>query len=202
VKKISIIPFKNHFYSFVQNSGQQDSIMRKLRTTELERMSIEAFKVVPKDSVVVVLDNIRSGLNVGSVFRTCDAFAISHLYLCGITANPPHREILKSAIGATESVSWSSDQSVLSCILKLKEEGYKVWAVEQTSESIRLDDFTLNEKEKIALVFGNEVEGVSDELLPLLDGAIEIPQWGTKHSLNISVCAGIVLWHLVDKKRD
>jgi len=168
--------------------------MRKLKIEELNRISVQEFRAMQKLPVVVVLDNIRSGLNVGSVFRTADAFGIEHIYLCGITATPPHREILKSAIGATESVTWSHHPSIKECLKDLKIRGWRITGIEHTSESQSLLDFLPEESERVALVFGNEVEGLSNESLTVLDECYEIPQIGTKHSLNISVCAGIVLW--------
>ncbi len=169
--------------------------MRKLRTEELNRISVDEFRSMAKSPVAVVLDNVRSGLNVGSVFRTADAFAIAHVYLCGITVHPPHREILKSAIGATESVSWSAHPTTVECLQELKKNGYLLVGVEQTSTSIRLSEFRPPSGQPFALIFGNEVEGIDDAVLPMLDLCVEIPQSGTKHSLNISVCAGIVLWY-------
>ena len=168
--------------------------MRKLKIEELNRISVSEFHTMQKLPIVVVLDNIRSGLNVGSVFRTADAFGIKHIYLCGITATPPHREILKSAIGATESVSWSYQSSIVDCLRALKEEGYLITGIEHTSDSLSIFDFKPDKASPRALVFGNEVEGLSNESLNLLDDCYEIPQIGTKHSLNVSVCAGIVLW--------
>ncbi|MBK8505141.1 MAG: RNA methyltransferase [Saprospiraceae bacterium] len=173
--------------------------MRKLKTSELERISIEEFRSMPKLPLVVVLDNLRSGLNVGSIFRTADAFGIAHIYLCGITVAPPHREILKSAIGATESVVWSTFASTAVCLNHLKSDGWRIVGVEQTSKSKSLTNFRPGKEEKLALVFGNEVEGLSEEILPVTDECIEVPQIGTKHSLNVSVCAGIVLWHCFEK---
>lgn len=171
--------------------------MRKLKTEELDRISVAEFKELRKVPLVVVMDNIRSGLNVGSIFRTCDAFAIEHIHLCGITAKPPHREILKSALGATESVNWTYHETVNGCVSSLKEEGYRISGIEQTSRSIPLQQVPGLPASKWALVFGNEVEGLSEEVLPLLDEAIEIPQLGTKHSINVAVCAGVVIWHLL-----
>lgn len=173
--------------------------MRKLKTEELNRISIEEFRDMPKLPVVVVLDNIRSGMNVGSVFRTADAFGISHIHLCGITARPPHREILKSAIGATESVSWSYHDSIADCLDELKSKGLLIVGIEQTSASRKFNTFRPVESKAFALVFGNEVEGLSDATLTFLDECYEVPQIGTKHSLNISVCAGIVLWYCFEK---
>jgi 23S rRNA (guanosine2251-2'-O)-methyltransferase len=167
--------------------------LRKLKLEELGRLSIDDYKVQPKKSIVVVLDSIRSALNVGSIFRTCDAFAIEKIYLCGLTAVPPHKEITKSAIGATESVDWEYVESIQHCIATLKSEKLLVLGIEQTDNSIELQDFDIQSDQKYALVFGNEVEGIDDEILPLLDHAIEIVQYGTKHSLNVSVCAGVVL---------
>lgn len=171
--------------------------MKKLTTDELHRVSTEQFKEQHKNPVTVVLDNIRSMYNVGSVFRTCDAFNAEKLYLCGITACPPHKEINKTALGATESVAWEHIEDAATLLQQLKRSGYKILAVEQVDESQRLQKFDFSVAGKIALVLGNEVFGVDDRLLPLCDGAIEIPQFGTKHSLNVSVAAGIVLWEAV-----
>jgi 23S rRNA (guanosine2251-2'-O)-methyltransferase len=170
--------------------------LKKLKLQELQRLSVDAFRTVEKTPLVVVLDNIRSGLNVGSAFRTADAFALEHVYLCGITAQPPHREILKTAIGATDSMEWSYFSQTAEAVQQLKKEGWSVWAVEQTTSSTPLQDFQWGSKEKVALVFGNEVKGVSNEILPMVEGSIEVPQFGTKHSLNISVCVGVVVWEL------
>ena len=164
---------------------------------ELGRKSIEEFKRAKKNPVIAVLDNIRSMHNVGSVFRTADAFLIEAIFLCGYTPQPPHRDINKTALGATESVDWMYFATTAEAVAALKEKGYKVFAVEQTEGSISLEKFAAGEGEKIAVVFGNEVEGVNDEVLTLVDGSIEIPQLGMKHSLNISVAAGIVLWEIV-----
>ena len=173
--------------------------MRKLSMDELSRIGIDDFKNSAKTPILVVLDNIRSQNNIGSVFRTADAFRIEAIYLCGITATPPHREIHKTALGATDSVDWKYFQSTSEAINDLKNSGYAVYAVEQIEGSIKLNDINLNEDEQIALVFGNEINGVSDEILPLCDKAIEIPQIGTKHSLNMAVSAGIVLWEFFKK---
>lgn len=170
--------------------------MKKLSLDQLNRISTEAFKAQPKTPIVLVLDDIRSGMNVGSAFRTADAFALQGIYLCGYTAQPPHREILKTALGATESVDWQYFDDVGKAVANLKSAGFSVWAVEQTDRSILLPDFEWNASKPIALVFGNEVDGVSEEALALVNGAIEVPQFGTKHSLNISVCLGIVVWDL------
>lgn len=169
--------------------------MRKLKLEELGRLSVEEYHKISKTPVVVVLDNIRSAMNVGSVFRTADAFAIEKIVICGISATPPNREITKTAIGATESVSWEYIEDISEAIASLKSKGYTIAGIEQTDNSIKLGS-VLPDAEKIAVVLGNEVDGISDEILYLLDYCIEIPQYGTKHSLNVSVCAGIVLWEL------
>ena len=170
--------------------------MRKLSMDELNRMSVEEFKLSQKKKIIVVLDNIRSMHNVGSVFRTSDAFLIEAICICGFTAQPPHRDINKTALGATETVNWIYYENTVDAIAELKQNNYTIYAVEQTEGSISLEIFEATEK-PIAVVFGNEVEGVSDDVLQLVDGCIEIPQLGMKHSLNISVAAGIVLWKLV-----
>lgn len=174
--------------------------MRKLKLEELGRQSIDAFKASDKIPIIAVLDNIRSALNVGSVFRTADAFAIEGIVICGISATPPNREITKTAIGATESVQWSYQKDIKEAITSLKFEGYTIVGIEQTNHSILLDDFKPN-SQKLAVIFGNEVDGISDSIMEDLDIALEIPQYGTKHSLNVSVCAGIVLWELSRKFR-
>ena len=168
---------------------------RKLKLEELNRVSIADFKKQKKDPVIVLLDNVRSLHNVGSVFRTCDAMAVEKLYLCGITAKPPHREIQKTAIGATESVNWEYMEDAIRVIHRYKKEGYTIITVEQTSNSIALGNYNLK-NEKVLLVFGNEVDGVQQKIIDLSDFSLEIPQWGTKHSFNITVSAGIVLWDL------
>lgn len=173
--------------------------MRKLKLEELGRVSAEEFKSTEKNPVVVVLDNIRSMNNVGSAFRTCDAFAAEQLFLCGVTAQPPHREINKTAIGAQDTVDWKYVDKTEDAVQELKNQGYKIYGVEQTDKSVLLNQMTYPENEKVAFVFGNEVFGLSDEVLPLLDACIEIPQFGTKHSLNISVTVGILLWDYVSK---
>ena len=173
--------------------------MRKLKLEELGRVSIEEFKVQKKTPLVIVLDNVRSALNVGSVFRTADSFAVEKIYLCGITATPPHKEISKSAIGATDSVNWEHVKDISDAINNLKSNGYKILGVEQTSQTTLLQDVIIDSNQKIAIVMGNEVMGISDAILPLLDEVIEIPQFGTKHSLNVSVCTGIVVWEVFRK---
>jgi 23S rRNA (guanosine2251-2'-O)-methyltransferase len=171
--------------------------MRKLEMDELNRKSVNEFRESEKTPVVVVLDNIRSMHNVGSVFRTADAFLVRAIYLCGYTPQPPHRDIHKTALGATETVEWKYFAGATEAVVALKGAGYRVFAVEQTEGSVALQEFTGLRQEPLAVVFGNEVSGVGEEALALCDGAIEIPQWGMKHSLNISIAAGIVLWELV-----
>jgi 23S rRNA (guanosine2251-2'-O)-methyltransferase len=173
--------------------------MLKKQMDELERLTKEAFQDAKKSPIVVILDNVRSMHNVGSVFRTCDAFLVEKLYLCGFTPCPPHREIQKTALGATDTVAWESITSAKEIVSTLSAEGYIIFAVEQTHNSIALDQFTLTQKSKIALVFGNEAEGVNEEVIDHCNGAIEIPQFGSKHSFNISVSAGIVLWDIYNK---
>ncbi|MCK0202862.1 RNA methyltransferase [Ornithobacterium rhinotracheale] len=168
--------------------------MRKLRVDELNRLSVEDFENAPKIPLVVVLDNIRSMHNVGAVFRTGDAFVIEKLVLCGITATPPNKEIRKTAIGATESVTWEYEKETIDAVQKLKDEGYKIVCVEQVESSTDFTDFVPEKGEKYALVLGNEVSGVQQSVVDLSDICLEIPQSGTKHSLNVSVCAGIVMW--------
>ena len=168
--------------------------MRKLKLEELGRIQVEDYKTLPKTPVHIVLDNIRSALNVGSAFRTADAFLIEKIHLCGITARPPHREITKTAIGATRSVDWAYVESTRSCLEELKSKRSKLIGVEQTDQSIMLQDYDWNPIQSSVLIFGNEVNGLSEDILDLLDDCIEIPQYGTKHSLNVSVSLGIVLW--------
>ncbi|MAX68106.1 MAG: RNA methyltransferase [Flavobacteriales bacterium] len=172
--------------------------MRKLKNIELGRISVENFKKSKKSPIVIVLDNVRSALNVGSSFRTADAFRIEKIYLCGITATPPNKEIRKSALGATESVKWEKVEDTESIIKKLKSEGFHTCAIEQTENSTMLNNFIPPEKQ-IAVVFGHEVNGVQQSVIDLCDQSIEIPQIGTKHSLNISVSVGVVIWDLYKK---
>jgi tRNA G18 (ribose-2'-O)-methylase SpoU len=168
---------------------------------ELDRVSEEEFKQQEKFPVIVILDSIRSLNNIGSFFRTADAFNVEKIYLCGITATPPHRDIQKTALGATESVDWWYVQNTLDAVIDLKGKGYKVYAVEQAQGSISLEKFSSMNNAPVALVFGNEVEGVATEVIATCDGCIEIPQEGMKHSFNISVAAGIVLWEMVRTKQ-
>ena len=173
--------------------------MRKLRTNELGRISAEEYKETTKTPIVVVLDNIRSCNNIGSVFRTSDALLIEAVHLCGITATPPNKEIHKTALDAEKSVPWEYFEKTEDSITGLKTKGYRIFAIEQVEKSIMLPDFDVEEGAKLALVFGNEVKGVQQKVVNLCDGAIEIPQFGMKHSFNISVSAGIVLWDLFKK---
>jgi tRNA G18 (ribose-2'-O)-methylase SpoU len=173
--------------------------MRKLENSELERKSIEDFKKSDKTPLILVLDDIRSLHNIGSVFRTSDAFLVEKIILCGITATPPNKEIHKTALGATETVTWEHHENVLEVIENLKKENVLTLAIEQVESAIFLQDFQVEKNQKYALVFGNEVYGVSQEAVAICDGCIEIPQLGTKHSLNIAVSAGIVVWDLFQK---
>jgi len=175
--------------------------MAKLTLKDLNRVSIDEFKVQGKLPVVVVLDNVRSMHNVGSVFRTGDGFAVEKVYLCGITAQPPHREIEKTALGATQSVDWHHRKSTVDAVLELRELGYQIIAIEQAENSIMLNFFQPDPRHKYALIFGNEVNGVSDEVMEMIDTCIEIPQFGTKHSFNIVISAGIVLWDFFAKMK-
>lgn len=173
--------------------------MRKLKLDELNRVNLEEFKAQEKLPVVVVLDNVRSMHNVGSVFRTADGFAVEKIVLCGITAQPPHREIEKTALGATQSVAWSHFEDTLQAVAALRNEGYQIIAIEQASQSELLHTFNPDATQKYALIFGNEVNGVSNEVMEVIDTCIEIPQFGTKHSFNIVISAGIVLWDFFAK---
>jgi tRNA G18 (ribose-2'-O)-methylase SpoU len=173
--------------------------MRKLRNEELNRLSIEDFREKEKHQIVLILDNVRSRNNVGSAFRTGDAFLIKEILLCGITAKPPHREIHKTALGATDSVSWSYYESTIQAVQKMKEEGFTIIAVEQADEKIMLQNYKPEPDEKLAFVFGNEIRGVAADVVQLSDIVLELPQYGTKHSLNISVSIGIVLWDVINK---
>lgn len=173
--------------------------MRKLSMDELGRKSVEEFHQSDKMPVAVVLENIRSAYNVGSIFRTADAFLLEGIYICGYTAHPPHKEIKKTALGADETVQWKYCKNITEAVEELRAEGYKIYAVEQAQDSLPLHQFCRND-EKIAVIFGNEVSGVEQATIALCDGVIEIPQMGMKHSLNVSVAAGVVLWELVRKR--
>lgn len=175
--------------------------MKKLKLDELNRVGVDEFKEQEKLPVIVVLDNVRSMHNIGSVFRTADGFAIEKLYLCGITAQPPHREIEKTALGATQSVEWTHFDTTLDAVASLRADGYNIIAIEQAAGSIMLNTYKPLPSEKYALIFGNEVNGVSDDVMAKIDECIEIPQFGTKHSFNIVISAGIVLWDFFAKLR-
>jgi len=173
--------------------------MRKLKLDELNRVSVEEFKGQTKLPVAIVLDSVRSMHNVGSIFRTSDGFAVEQIYLCGITSQPPHREIEKTALGATQSVSWTYHADAVEAVDALRQQGYVIVAIEQAQSSVMLNEFKPQADQKYALIFGNEVNGVSDEVMAKIDTCIEIPQFGTKHSFNIVVSAGIVLWDFFAK---
>lgn len=175
--------------------------MRKIQNEDLGRLTVDDFKSAQKRPIIIVLDDVRSLNNIGSVFRTADAFRCTAIYLCGITATPPHREIHKTALGAEDSVEWKYEKDIVSAITQLKNEDYKIVGIEQAEGGIMLDAFDVQEDQKYAFIFGHEIHGVSDQALALCDAAIEIPQDGTKHSLNISVCAGIVMWDYVLKTK-
>ncbi len=173
--------------------------MRKLKNAELNRISVDEFKKVEKTPLIVVLDNIRSLNNIGSVFRTSDAFLVEEIILCGITAKPPHKDIHKTALGATESVNWKYIKETSDAIHELKADGYIILSIEQAENAVMLQDFQCEKDKKYAIVFGNEVKGVQQEVVSNSDFVIEIPQYGTKHSLNISVSAGVVIWEMFRK---
>ncbi len=173
---------------------------QKLSMSDLERMDANDFKQSEKMPVVIILDNVRSLHNVGSVFRTCDAFRVEALYLCGITGTPPHKELHKTALGATETVNWKYSDATINAINELKELGYKIYCIEQTQKSVMLHQSQLTGK--IAFVFGNEVEGVSDNIIQTADACIEIPQFGTKHSFNVAVTVGMILWETFRQKNN
>lgn len=172
---------------------------KKLNANELNRLDIAAFKDAKKIPIYLVLDNIRSAQNVGSVFRTMDAFRCAGIYLCGITARPPHREINKTALGATDTVQWEYFDSTLDALAVLKSKGIGTYALEQVENAIPLNAFELTAGAEMALVIGNEVDGVAQEVIESVDACLEIPQFGTKHSLNVSVCAGIAIWHIANR---
>ena len=172
--------------------------MEKLKNKDLERISIEEFKKSRKTPITIVLDNVRSSLNVGSVFRTSDAFLIEKIILCGITPTPPNKDIRKSALGSTNSVDWDYENNTIDAVLKLKKNNYQIIGIEQVKESTMLNNFNIS-KDPIAIIFGNEVDGVNNDVINLCNEIIEIPQFGTKHSLNISVSSGIVIWELWNK---
>jgi 23S rRNA (guanosine2251-2'-O)-methyltransferase len=169
-------------------------LVHKLKLEELNRIDVDTFKKTEKIPLVVVLDNVRSMHNVGAAFRTADAFLVEKIVLCGITPQPPHREIHKAALGATESVDWSYENDINTAINDLKSSGFEILGIEQTSDSKMISDFVIDQSKKYAVILGNEVDGISDEALENIDAFLEIPQLGTKHSLNVSVCGGIVMW--------
>lgn len=173
--------------------------MRKIKNEDLNRLTPEAYENAKKIPVIVVLDDVRSAMNVGSAFRTSDAFRLEKIYLCGITATPPHREINKTALGAQDSVNWEHMDSIVACVQRLKQYNYTIVSVEQADKSTSLLDFNVSNDKKYAFVFGNEVFGVNDSIIEVSDVVLEIPQYGTKHSLNISVSIGVVLWDFVSK---
>ncbi|MCB4806753.1 RNA methyltransferase [Tamlana sp. 62-3] len=173
--------------------------MRKLKNSELNRLSVEAFKATEKTPLIIVLDNIRSLNNIGSVFRTSDAFLVEKIYLCGITATPPHKDIHKTALGSTDTVGWEYAENTLEVINKLKAENIKICSIEQAEKATMLNNFKIEPNTKYALVFGNEVKGVAQNVVSESDYVIEIPQFGTKHSLNISVSCGVVVWDVFSK---
>lgn len=172
---------------------------RKLENSELERLDVEGFKEAEKSPIIIILDNVRSLNNIGSVFRTADAFLVQKIYLCGITATPPHKDIRKTALGATESVDWEYRKDTLALVEELKSNHIKVISVEQAENAIMLNEFQVDTDKTVALIFGNEVKGVSQEVVSASDAVLEIPQLGTKHSLNISVSAGVVVWDIWSK---
>lgn len=173
--------------------------MRKIKNSDLNRLSLDSFKAADKSPLIIILDNVRSLNNVGSVFRTADAFRVKHIYLCGITATPPHKDIQKTALGSTDSVDWSYVENTQSIVKKLQSEKVKVIAIEQVENSTELQSFVPQKKTTYALVFGHEVKGVSQDVVNGCNGIIEIPQYGTKHSLNVAVSSGVVLWDLFSK---
>ena len=175
--------------------------MRKLKNEELNRKSVKGFRISKKIPLIIVLDNVRSLNNIGSVFRTADAFLIEKIYLCGITASPPHKNIHKTALGATENVLWEYVHSTADIVQKLQSEGVSVWPIEQTEDSTSLDIFQPEPNKSYAFVLGNEVRGVSQEVIDICNKALEIPQFGTKHSLNISVATGLVIWDFFIKTK-
>jgi tRNA G18 (ribose-2'-O)-methylase SpoU len=175
--------------------------MRKLKIEELNRISVDEFKASEKHPIVIILDNVRSMNNVGSAFRTGDAFRVERICLCGITAKPPHRDIRKTALGSTESVDWKYYKHTLDAVQEFRDKGYKIFSVEQAEGSTMIQDLKISKEDKFCLIFGNEVFGVEDEVIRESDTCLEIPQFGTKHSLNIAVSVGIVTWAIFEKLR-
>ena len=185
----------------VKFNKKRNVLVQKLKLEQLGRIDVESFKKAEKMPLILVLDNVRSMHNVGAIFRTADAFLIEKIVLCGITPQPPHREIHKAALGATESVDWVYFEKIEEALQYLKNQKYQVVGIEQTTDSQMITEFDVNQLSRYALVLGNEVEGVSDEALPYCDAFLEIPQLGTKHSLNVSVCGGIVMWEFFNRLR-
>ncbi|MEW4923925.1 RNA methyltransferase [Algibacter sp. 2305UL17-15] len=175
--------------------------MRKLKNNELDRLSVDGFKEAEKTPIIIILDNIRSLNNIGSVFRTSDAFLVEKIYLCGITAKPPHKDIHKTALGSTDTVDWEYVENTMDLVEKLKSENVKICSIEQAENATMLNNFTPKQQTTYALVFGNEVKGVAQNVVNVSDMVIEIPQFGTKHSLNISVSCGVVIWDMFSKLR-
>lgn len=190
-----------NFYICKEFKKMSKKNYKKILNEDLKRLDVDAFKRAEKTHLIVILDDVRSLNNIGSVFRTSDAFLIEKIYLCGITATPPHREINKTAIGATETVEWEYCEDVVALVQKLKSEGIKVYAIEQVENSIMLQNFEPSANQKTAVIFGNEVKGVAQKAVNECHGSIEIPQFGTKHSFNIAVSVGIVLWDIVAKMK-
>jgi 23S rRNA (guanosine2251-2'-O)-methyltransferase len=188
---------KNLADKLLKKKWPTKGMIEKLSMENLQRASVDEFKAQQKFTVIAVLENIRSAYNVGSVFRTADAFAIDAVYITGYTCTPPHKEIKKTALGAEETVRWQHFENAAAAIVQLKQEGYKVFAIEQVKNSIMLNKTNFTPQDKIAVVLGNEVSGVEASTIALCDGCIEIPQFGTKHSLNVATAAGVVLWDLV-----
>ncbi|MAU36942.1 MAG: RNA methyltransferase [Flavobacteriales bacterium] len=175
--------------------------MKKLKNKDLQRITIKEFKRAKKTPITIVLDNVRSALNVGSVFRTADAFLIENIILCGITSTPPSKEIRKTALGATNSVNWSYEENTINALSKLKKDGYHIIGIEQVNKSLKLNNYTF-QKKPIAIVMGNEINGVAENVINICEEVLEIPQYGTKHSLNVSVTTGIVIWEIWKKMQE
>ena len=173
--------------------------MKKLKNSELNRISVSEFKNTSKSPMIIILDNIRSAHNVGSIFRTCDAFLISEIILCGITATPPNKEIRKTALGSTESVDWRYFDNIEEVVLNLKKEGFQIISIEQADKSLKLENFEPKKDKKYAFIFGNEIKGIDQKIIDISNDVLEIPQFGTKHSINVSVSAGIVIWDVFSK---
>ena len=192
--------YQHHFYGIVNSFTFAKIIdMKKLKIMELKRISIDEFKNADKIPLVVVLDNVRSLNNIGSIFRTSDAFLVSSIYLCGITSVPPHPDIHKTALGAEYSVDWKYFENTSDAVIELKNENYTVFSLEQADKSMMLNDLHLEESVKYAVILGNEVKGVEQSVIDLCDGCLEIPQFGTKHSLNVSIAGGIVIWEFFNQ---